>query len=236
MRKMLFISLLFLCITSEVAASHVQTDEMTELASIVTTSDGVVGNWEVTLKEKMDKTAIQDKLNELKNRYLVTVHEDEKSIKYSSGSVHKKSGISVTYNVIIPKDDMQHAELIAVMKGGHWDAFIKEQYQSIRDEMATKYFTKSAEVFACLTTDNGDIINDESFLIELTDHLNLQHRKTQNDTVENSTHEEIIYGYTPLWDQKITIGDTPMNVQIAVTEGNGEPTYTIGTPILINEY
>lgn len=237
MRKFAFISLLFLCITSEAAADHMQSDEMMELASVVTDGDVSIDNWQVTLKENMDKTEIHDILIELKNRYLATVNEDENSIKYSFENVHHSSGISVIYNVIIPKDRMHDAELIAVMEGTHWNTSIEEDYQSILDTNVKQYFTKSAEVYACLTTDNGGIMNDEVYLNELMDRLSLQHMETQFDTVENSTHEKIIYGYTPLWDQKITIGETPMNLQIAVSEsGDGDSTYTIGTPILINEY
>ncbi|WP_373893963.1 YwmB family TATA-box binding protein [Virgibacillus sp. CBA3643] len=237
MKKLAFISLLFLCMTSEAVAGYVESDEMMELASVVSDSDASIGEWEVTLKEKMDTAEIQDRLIELKNRHLVTFNEDGNSIKYSSESVHKTSGVSVSYNVIIPKEEMQDAELIAVIKGANWNTSIEENYQSIRDTVTAKYFTNSAEVFACLTTDNDGIMKSERFLAELTERLNLQHIETQFDTVENSTHEKIIYGYTPLWDQKITIGDTPMNVQIAKLESeNGGPTYTIGTPILISEY
>lgn len=237
MRKLAFLSLLFLFITAEAVASGIETDEMMELASVVTESGASIGDWEVTVKEKMDKSELQDIIAEWKNSHLVTVNKEENSIKYSLESVHKSSDISVIYNVIIPKDSMHDAELIAVIEGSRWNTSIEENYQSILDSMTTKYFTKSAEVFACLTTRDGGIMNNEEFLNELADRLNLRHMKTQFDTVENSVHEKIIYGYTPLWDQKITIGDTPMNLQLALTQnGNGDRTYTIGTPILINEY
>ncbi|UJL45976.1 YwmB family TATA-box binding protein [Virgibacillus sp. NKC19-16] len=237
MRKLVFISLLFLFITSEATAGHMQNDEMMELASVVTDSYGSIGDWEVILKEKMDKNDFQDRIIELKNRHLVTVNEDENSIQYSFEHVHESSSISVIYNGILPKNGTHDAELIAVIKGTHWNTSIEENYQSILDTIRAEYFTKFVEVFACLTTDNGDIMNNEVFLNELMDRLKLQHMETQFDTVEKSRHEKIIYGYTPLWEQKITIGDIPMNVQIAAEEsGNGDPTYTIGTPILINEY
>ena len=44
-------------------------------------------------------------------------------------------------------------------------------------------------------------------------------------------------GYTPKWEQSISIDDNEINTHIAVTKGsNNQSTLIIGTPILITEY
>lgn len=237
MRKIALIGILLLFITTDTEIGSIQSDELNNLASAVSDSGLTIDEWEVTLKETMDRDQLKKIMDELKNSHIVTVTESEKSINYLFESTPKREGISESYNVIIPHDDMYHAELIAVVDGTNWNPSMKENYHVIVNSMKEKYFTDSAELFACLTTKNGDILESDSILNDLADRLSLQYMETQIDTINNSMHEKIIYGYTPLWSQKIMIEEIPMNVQIAVVENeNGNHTYTIGTPMLINEY
>src|SRR5699024_12270572 len=76
-----------------------------------------------------------------------------------------------------------------------------------------------------------------SVLNYISKELEIKHEQTQIDNHEKSALDKIIYGYTPLWSQKINIMNNPTNVQIAVTSNEkGMVNFTVGTPILINEY
>ncbi|GAB3044945.1 YwmB family TATA-box binding protein [Virgibacillus ainsalahensis] len=237
MRKVVFISLLFLCITTETMAQSQGSDEMMELAALVTDSNLSMEEWQVTIKEKMNHTEINNILESMENSHLVTMEEDENSIKYSLVNTHKMDGISEHYNVVIPKDGINHPELIAVIGGTDWNESIEDFYQTRLDSITRKYFTNASQTFTWLKAENDDIIKSDSFLHMLAKKLELQHMEKQFDNVENSMHEKILYGYTSLWDQKITIENIPMNLQAAVTVNqDGNRTYTVGTPILINEY
>ena len=58
----------------------------------------------------------------------------------------------------------------------------------------------------------------------------------KNRKLKNSVNK-VIYGYTPLWENKIIINNKQKNLQVAIEmDGKGSTEYIIGTPILINEY
>src|SRR5699024_11268492 len=78
-------------------------------------------------------------------------------------------------------------------------------------------FTPSARIYTCLTTEFNGIINADYVLNYISKELEIKHEQTQIDNHEKSALDKIIYGYTPLWSQKINIMNNPTNVQIAVT-------------------
>lgn len=237
MKKIVFITLLFLFVTTHTMAQDIKSDELTDIASFVTGKNLKVDNWKVTLKEKIVREDIQAIIKALKRNHTVQKTEDENIVKYMFKDTHKSENIVVSYNVIIPKVGSYSAELIAVIEGASWSDSIEESYQLKRNLIVNRFFTKSKKTFACLTTHQGAIIGSDYFLKEFTNYLNLQHEVTQVDTVGKSAHKKIIYGYTELWEDKISISGSPVNFQVAVTtDENNKPKYTIGTPILINEY
>lgn len=237
MRKIVFIACLFLFITTNTMAQDIGSDELVDIASFVTNHELKVDQWEVTMKEKIDKGSIPSIIKTLSASYTVKKTADKNSVKYFFTDAHNSADVTVFYNVIIPKDGRYNAELTAVIAGSGWDESVKSGYKKKQDLISHQLFTESVKTYTCLTTQDDAIIDSDSFLREFAYYLNLQHEETQFDTVRNSTHEKVIYGYTSLWNQKFSINGTKMNVQIAVTNGdNGNPKYTIGTPILINEY
>ncbi|PAV31350.1 hypothetical protein CIL05_01475 [Virgibacillus profundi] len=237
MKKIVLITFLLLSITTDTIAEKTQVNEMTDIANYVLDNKMKVEGWQLTIKEQIDRQNVNSLIKEMKNSYLVTRNEDENSIKYSFSSTHKTESVVEFYNVIIPKEKIYDVELIGVLKGENWDDSIEENYNTRLKLMMNKFFTKSAKSFACLTTSDDGIMKADVFIYEFAENFNVQQLKTQIDTVKKSLHKKIIYGYIPLWNEKITIMDRPMNVQIAVTENEiGNQTYIIGTPILINEY
>src|SRR5699024_5838837 len=114
---------------------------------------------------------------------------------------------------------------------------IKKTYLDLSKKLDKTFFSADARSFACLELiDDGTMKN--SMIIEpYISSLELEVLDIQYDNVENSTLNKIYYGYTPLWKDFFSIDGAPLNLQIAITElENGDLSYKIGTPILINEY
>ncbi|WP_174614926.1 YwmB family TATA-box binding protein [Virgibacillus ihumii] len=239
MKKIVLITLILLMAANNAVAVTVQSDPMTDLAGLVVDSNLKVSEWQVTLKETVsyiDAEEILDRFRE-KNSYLVSGEEDANTIKYSVRHVQKKHGISESYNVIIPKDRTFDAQFIAVIKGDVWNKSVRKKYVSRINRIEDNLFSGNSTKFACVQTSFNDKMNSVYVFSKIRQTLNLKHVKKQEDTVENSMVKKIIYGYTPLWNQKIDLGDRPLNFQMAVNKGeNGDTELTIGTPILINEY
>ncbi|WP_106496063.1 YwmB family TATA-box binding protein [Lentibacillus sp. Marseille-P4043] len=239
MKKIVLIVVLLLILftKSVVGYSASVTDEMIDLASAVTESELAIDNWQVTIKEQISHEKAYDVTNKLKNGYLVSTAEDENIIKYSFSDVHKSDDLDESFKVVIPKNTNYQAEVIAVIRGDFWNESVEQAYISTKSALPDYLFSKDAERFACLTTDSSGTIKSDYFLNEFSEKLNVQQKLTQTDKLKNTSVAEILYGYTPLWDQKITIMDKSMNVQIAINKSKDEGTkFTIGTPILITEY
>ncbi|WP_430790217.1 YwmB family TATA-box binding protein [Virgibacillus flavescens] len=239
MKKAVLILLVCFGITNHVSANNTVTkqDEMTQLASLTMDSELTVDDWQVTIKENMDKDKLMKYIKEMKNSYLDSYSEDENTIKYSFRDVQKNSGIVERYNIIIPKNSNFKPELIAVITGQNWDKDIENTYLRIQKRIIRHYFTENAVKFTCLTTASSGTISNVYLIDVLKERLDLQFITTQTDNVEKSLNKKMIYGYTNLWTQKFNILGNPVNVNIVITNTtNKESKVTIGTPILITEY
>lgn len=237
MRKIMLISLLLLPLNTGTFSAQMEMDELTGIADYITEKNMAVNSWQVTVKEQIDGKKLRLIIKDLEAEHQTTFTEDENSINYLFSNRHKHENIVESYSIIIPKDDSQAIILTGVLKGEAWNDSVKDFYQLSMDKMLAGFFTKSAKRFACLTTEDDGIMGSDYFIGDFVKSFNLQQINTQFDTVKNSVHKKIIYGYTPLWNNKITIMGKPVNLQIAVKESEtGNPIFTIGTPILINEY
>ncbi len=212
-------------------------DEMIDLADFTVENELAIESWQVTFKEHIEKQKAEKIIRDFKDSNLVTMTEDDNVIKYLLRDVHKNQGFSVLYSVVVPKNQAFETEIIVVIEGSLWNEQIKEDYLAIKQSMKDNLFTNSLQSFACLTTKDNGIIKVDSFVQKIEEYFNLQHMMTQFDTIENSTHEKLIYGYTDIWNQHYFIEGAPMNLQIAVVmDEEMNLNYTIGTPILIHEY
>ncbi len=212
-------------------------EEIIDLAHFALEHQAPINSWQVTMKENITKQKAEDIVADFKYSSLDSRIENENVIKYIFGDVHKVEGIDVTYNVVIPQNEAFKPELIVVIEGTKWNENIEEAYVLRKEMIKDRFFTKSLKLFACLTVQQGGIMSSDVFMDDITKYFNVKHSTTQIDTIENSMHKKIIYGYTDLWKQNFMIQGTQMNLQIAiVADEEMNTTYTIGTPILIHEY
>jgi hypothetical protein len=214
-----------------------ESDEMIDLANFTFENELAIKSWQVTFKEHIEKQKAEKIIRDFKNSRKVTMTEDENVIKYLLRDAHTNPEFSVLYSVVVPKNRAFKAEIVVVIEGSLWNKQIEEDYLAIKQSIKVNLFTKSLQSFACLTTVDDGIMRVDSFVEEIKSYFNVQHMTTQFDTIENSAHEKLIYGYTDIWKQRYFIEGVPMNLQIAVVmDDEMNLNYTIGTPILIHEY
>jgi TATA-box binding len=239
MRKSIILCILLLFISNNMMTQPAEayTDELTDMASFLVNNQVEIENWQTTWKESFSHQQAEALIKALSAKYDKTVTKHKKIIKISFKNSRITGNIDVSYSVTLPRQKKLSAELVVVIQGSSWNHIIAQEYREIVNSSVDNYFSAKAKRFSCLATKENDIINGDYFLNMLINYFQVEQIQTQFDTVKKSVHKKMIYGYTPLWNQKISIDSVPMNFQIAVTDtGSDNPTYMIGTPILINEY
>lgn len=224
-------------ILSGATPNEYTTDPLYTLTEIATANQLPITGWEVTTRETVEKSKMDDIVNDGRNSHLVAVSEDENSIKYNIVQAEKPTHVDVQQYMIIAKNNPDQVELIAVISGTEWHETIQEEYDITRDRLMETFFHRNPETFTCIELLDGDTIENRAVIDIYTESLALVHMEEQFDNLEMSRLKKQIYGYTPLWNEKLIVDSVPYNLQIAATElETGEMAYTIGTPILINEY
>ncbi len=195
-----------------------------------------INSWEVLIKETKQIKNREAYVNKFRNQQLITMTKDENSINYIFEE-RNNNAIQINYQLVLPLHSDEQAELIIAISGNEWNEKIKENYTKIAADLKKEKFTSKAKTFACIEFIEGGTIGDRMIIDSFLSSLEVVHMKVQNDTVQSSRLKNVIYGYTPLWKESFDLEGIPLNLQIAVTElETGDLKYTIGTPILINEY
>lgn len=231
-----FLIATFITLTGSTPA-HTEIDPLHTLTEITTTNQLPLTGWEVTLKETIHTTDFEQIVNDKKNSYFVSRTEDENSIIFNFVSADKPALITTQKRMIIAKENPGQVELIAVLKGDSWNESVQQEYDETRKNLLNKLFHTNVKSFTCIEVIEDDTIGSRAIMENLTESLQLVHIEEQYDSYEMSKLKKLIYGYTPLWNDKFILEGIPYNVQIATAEKEpGELVYTIGTPILITEY
>ncbi len=224
-------------VINTVLAKDINRDAMQQLGEIFTQAELNIENWEVLIKEKKHPSELHDMLYRLKKEFSFTKDEDELRVKYVFQDGQVETDFVEYYTVVIPKSTAQDFEIIATLQGKSWSEDLANAYAEWKETKRHKWFTNSAKLYACLTTDIDGIMSSDVFLGMLKNELDLVHISTQVDNVKKSKHKKMIYGYTPLWSHTVKMNDKPVNLQLVeMINASGQVKYTIGTPILINEY
>jgi len=236
MKKIIVLALMTAILSGSMTGGKITQGEVEDLVHIMKNNNLKIDEWQVTIKEKVERDKKQDIINNIKENGNYTRKERENSVLYTFEDSHIYSESVETYNVLISKNKSDDIEIIAEFKGYTWNEKRNTHYEQWLRKM-NDIFTPSARIYTCLTTEFNGIINADYVLNDISKELEIKHEQTQIDNHEKSTLDKIIYGYTPLWSQKINIMNNPTNVQIAVTSNEkGMVKFTVGTPILINEY
>ncbi|MFD1064490.1 YwmB family TATA-box binding protein [Oceanobacillus locisalsi] len=236
--KQLFFVLLLTCFMMNQAFSQpYQHDEMQDLGAFAEEHDLPIQSWEVTMKEEMEMEQAEQLIQNLKAQHTVQKENNDNGVKYTFKDSHKKGSFDVLYNVILPLDQSNPAEVIIVLQGEDWDKQISQKYEKEKQAIQKNYLTKDSQVYTCLFVQGSDIINHDEILNIAIKYFNIKHISTKHDNLENSRIEKSTYGYTHSWEQFYFMEDDPKNVHMTtVADRHGEKSFVIGTPILIHEY
>jgi len=190
--------------------------------------------WQVTLKEKVDRSSVQVLLDQNAGSF-DSVTENVNAVKYIFGTEKNIGNINSKVQIIVPKEQQFQAEIIGIIEGTAWDQKNQEAYDQIQEDISAKYFTEAVDRFVWLSVENNDIINDDEFLKKVKSDFNMQLSQSHLDT--ESENRKDVYGYIPHWDHQMVIGDESVNFHVNMeTNEKGNQELIVGTPILINEY
>ncbi len=211
-------------------------DPLHLLTEIATTNHHDVAAWEVTFKESKPSSITAKILNNIEKNPYSTRMETENSIQYNLVDEKIKNSFTMTYQIIISKTNPEQVEINVVISGSDWNENIQSEYNQMKKWLQNNLF-HNPRIFTCITIEEDDIIEDRAIIDLYIKSLGMQHQYVQEDSLELSKLNRVINGYTPIWDEKFLINGIPYNLQIAVNDkDSGRTAYTIGTPILVNEY
>lgn len=214
-----------------------QVDEILDLGAFVNEYELDIHFWEVTIKETVRSNQAEEMIQELKKTYEVEEERNDQRTKYTVQTSLKEGHFNVIYHVLIPQDSSNSAELIAVLHGEEWNQKVQNSYIKEKEIITKKFFSKMMQVYTCLSVQDSGIMNLDIFINTVKNYFNIKHISSQYDNVQNSRIKNSTYGYIKAWKNYYFMENDPINVQIAaVADRQGEIHYTIGTPILINEY
>lgn len=212
-------------------------DVLIQLANDFRENDVSISEWNVTFKEQISREHATHTIHKLEKDFTVTESDDENSKKYHVTNTHKATKSDVTYIVIVPKNAHYASELIVSINGHKWDKSMSQAYYKQMESLRSEYFTKQSKTFACITGKVHGTISSVYFMDRIQEKYHINMLSKQTDSVENPVIKEIRYGYTPLWNEEITIDGNPINFQFVIKRATGDALeITVGTPILINEY
>lgn len=237
MRKLAVLVVLMIMFISSPAVQGMNKDELQYIGDFLLENNVSVNEWNAVIKENIPSDEIEIYIGKFEDSHFAPGSEGESVMKYQLVEEYHPGNIHVSLTLLVPRDDSLQAEVIAVVEGKEWNKEIETTYLQVKRTLTKEFFKDNYQYFACLAAEDDGIIKPDVFLEKLTHRFNLQHKMTQFDLLQNSTHKKIVYGYTDLWSSKITADGIPVNMQIAVkaTETLTQQ-YTIGTPILISEY
>lgn len=237
MRKMIISLLIVMSISLAGAIPQEEVEPLHTLAQIAKTNKLPLTGWEVVMKETLPASNFKHLVNNAENSHLVTVTEDENSIKYDGVSGLEFDSIEVQEQLVLDKNNQEQVELSVVLSGTEWNKEIREVYDEVKRYFEQNYFGNKKQSFTCIQVTDGDIIENRAVINLFQESLGLVHIEEQTESIELSKLKKVFYGYTPLWNDEFVIHGIPYNFQFAASETeNGEWAYTIGTPILVNEY
>src|SRR5699024_4191720 len=138
-------------------------DEIKNINNIIKYNNLKIDEWQITIKEKVERDKKQDIINNIKENGNYTRKERKNSVLYTFEDSHIYSESVETYNVLISKNKSDDIEIIAEFKGYTWNEKLNTNYEKWLRKM-NDIFTPSARIYTCLTTEFNGIINADYVL------------------------------------------------------------------------
>lgn len=224
------ILILIVIIWQEVEASSIESSQqqIEEMLNIAEENDFQLDKWEVVVRENLLIENVDEFIQGL-GGFEIGKTQIDGVTKYR-GDRH--SSANIVESLLIVRTSEKEYQVIYKISSSDYSEEVKKTYLRKLDEMTEKLFTENAQYFTCLEAVKNGMIDIVCLIEKIAETLNL----TIYDQLKDNKFQTWT-GYTPKWEQSISIDDNEINTHIAVTKGsNNQSTLIIGTPILITEY
>lgn len=236
MGKHFMIVLMIFSIFLSGSQQNIEDEPIHTLLQIAKTNEFEVLNWEVLIKENLLQSHFEKFLNKFQNNRQNTTKVVQTGIQYYL-VFEKTKYIHVEFHPVILDEQAGQIEVTAVIRGTEWNEHVEKEFVAAITYLNENLFHENAKRFACIEVLEDDTIESGVIVEQYTSSLQMIYQNEQKDAFEWSKLNQIIYGYTPLWNEKFVIDGEPYNLQIAsVRSETGKASLLIGTPILMNEY
>ncbi|MFB1097815.1 YwmB family TATA-box binding protein [Terribacillus sp. JSM ZJ617] len=205
-------------------------DDVNRMYEVLDSEGAELITFEVTIRETISRDDIEGKLMDMNNAGTIVEEKTEKATKFVVHTPHKQNTIAERILLVVPTDKAYQAELIYTVSGSEWTEKVQQSVQDLTSAAESRFFTYNATKFACLKAGFGDKISGGILFQNVMEKLDVQPLTNMQDNVYTTTT-----GYTTQLKASRSLADN-MNIQLALHDGNGQSTVTVGTPIITTEY
>ncbi|MFP7492584.1 YwmB family TATA-box binding protein [Terribacillus saccharophilus] len=206
------------------------TDDLDRMYTVLDNEGTEMLSYEITIRESISRDDAKDYLAKLHEAGSIMEQKTDKAAKFLVHTPHKHQSIDERILMVVPTDKEYQAEIIYTISGSDWTDNVHTYVQDLTNTAEMRFFTDSATKFACLKAGFGDKISGGILFQNVMEKLDVQPLTNMQDNVYTTTT-----GYTTQLKASRSLADN-MNIQLALHDGNGQSTVTVGTPIITTEY
>ncbi|MFP7479817.1 YwmB family TATA-box binding protein [Terribacillus saccharophilus] len=206
------------------------TEDVNRMYDVLDSEGTELLSFEITIREAISRDDIKERMMELESTGTIVKEKTEKATKFLVHTPHKQNAIAERILLVVPTDKAYQAELIYTVSGSEWTENVQQSVQDLTAAAESRFFTYNATKFACLKAGFGDKISGGILFQNVMEKLDVQPLTNMQDNVYTTTT-----GYTTQLKASRSLADN-MNIQLALHDGNGQSTVTVGTPIITTEY
>ncbi|SDC04042.1 TATA-box binding [Terribacillus halophilus] len=205
-------------------------DDLNRMYSVLNSEGTEMISFEIMMRETISRDDVDTYLSELDKMGDSSEQKTDKASKFVVHTPHKQKTIDERILLVVPTDKEYQAELIYTISGTDWTEKIHRYVQDLTTDAQLRFFTQDATKFACLKAGFGDKISGGVLFQNVMEKLDVQPLTNMQDNVYTTTT-----GHTTQLKASRSLADN-MNIQLALHDGNGQSTVTVGTPIITTEY
>lgn len=201
--------------------------------------DLLLEEWEVVFLENLDTTSFEEIKLSLQDNHFVKKDENADVRKYIFEPKNKENDVTYQLILVDPVHSQGNKQLQLVLSGTSWDEDVKKQFEYMTNKLQRLYKLLLNSNYTCIKLVDSDIMNDGFSVNNLLENMQLLHKQEQQDNIEESSYEQIVYGFSPLLSNNLEIGTEidKINFQLTIRETtNNKKQVIIGTPVILNEY
>lgn len=193
-----------------------------------------VASWEVTHIVNISTYEIESLLSYLESDYLIVKEVTDETTIYTAQPRQQIDTITEDIRIV---DYASNSTFQMTLSADVWNDHVRKYYKMLTKDLQSHMKLQNMQTYTCIRTGYSDTINKDLFNEYILDELKIEYKSEQADTIQNSTYEKEIIGYTPLFQHEINVNNIAVNMQMMIKNTkNNKKQLIIGTPIILNEY